>query len=184
MKEVREQASAWGLVAAWQQGERQVQRPWWCGDVPAGLKDQPGAMCLQGPGRGAGLPEEHRLGDSVVPGWPIQELVLFLWDGKPVTCISFFFFSSSLPPSLHSFLFYFNQIFTTHNFLIFTFLKKISVPLPGSSQQWNLFLDSPQTPALPLPLSSLHIHLPIWGFCAERQWNCCLQFKRILYYGS
>ena len=27
---------------------------------------------------GVGLPVEHRLGDSVVPGWPIQELVLFL----------------------------------------------------------------------------------------------------------
>lgn len=27
VKEVREPASAWGLVVAWQQGEEQVQRP-------------------------------------------------------------------------------------------------------------------------------------------------------------
>lgn len=131
---------------------------------------------------GEGLDSKCSLHDPVSPGWPVQELMLFLFGGEPVQCISFFFLPSSLPPPSPSFLPFCSL--TRFLFHKISFSLPISgstlVPLPESSNYKTLPLTAPATPLLSLPLSSLHVHLPIWGLWAEKWWDGCLHCKRII----
>ena len=165
MKEVREQASAWGWGAAWQQGEVLVQRPWWCGDVPAGLKDQPGAMRLQG--------RKQRVwgcqwSTGLVTPWCLvgQFKSLCFFSEMGSQWCAFLSFSFLLPSLLHSLLipFFFTWTrFLFHKiFFSLPFLRSFLAPLPGSSNNETFSFSNPK------PQHSLFpSHLSMFVFPSE-----------------
>lgn len=76
----------------------------------------------------------------------------------------------------------FNQVFYfTKMFLPLLFSRSILGSLPQALTIKTLPLIQFLTSMLSPPLSFLHVYLPIWGFWAEKGWDCFLHFKRITF---